>query len=229
MTIRVVVVAASLLFACGKGGDANTKTVGEGDVVGFLKAASPTDRARILAAAGVDSTPAAPAERTDLIARDGAPQTLLGNPPDVGDAAPAFELRADGGEVVRLDDYRGKRLVLSVVPSIDTRVCEAQTHRMTDAEAQLPDGTALLTVSRDLPMAQQRFVEDAQIKTSIASDFKGGGFGSGWGLAVKETGLLARSVWIIDTDGRIAYRELVANQATEPDYDALLAALAGEP
>jgi thiol peroxidase len=100
---------------------------------------------------------------------------------------------------------------------------------MTDAEAQLPDGTALLTVSRDLPMAQQRFVEELKIETAMASDYDGGGFGSGWGLAVKETGLLARSVWIIDADGRIAYRELVANQATEPDYDALLAALAGEP
>ena len=171
------------------------------------------------------SEPAPPPERSGVIHRQGAPLTLVGDTPEVGDPAPAFELVGIDMKPVSSGDYAGKLLIVSVVPSIDTPVCEAQTHAIDGARTRVPAGTALLTVSRDLPFAQQRFHGDAVMHTTIASDYKGGGFGRAWGLEVKETGLLARSVWVIGPDGRIKYRELVADQASEPDYEALLAAV----
>lgn len=169
--------------------------------------------------------PAPPPERSDLISRDGQPLTLVGATPEVGDKAPPFDLTGTDMKPISSAEYAGKLLVLSVVPSIDTPVCEVQTHAIDGARAKVPEGTALLTVSRDLPFAQRRFHQDAVMHTTIASDYKGGSFGRAWGLEVKETGLLARSVWVIGADGVIEYRELVADQATEPDYDKLLAAV----
>jgi len=166
-----------------------------------------------------------PARNTDLIGRGDKALTLLGVQPPVGSKAPDFKLKNTALEPVVLSDYAGKALIISVVPSIDTRVCETQTHRMTEEEKKLPDGVALLTVSRDLPFAQRRFVEENQVKTTMASDYHGGSFGSAWGLEVDENGLLARSVWLIGADGTVRYRELVPDQGSEPDYEALLAAL----
>ena len=96
---------------------------------------------------------------------------------------------------------------------------------MSDAIPQMPPGVEVFTISRDLPFAQTRFAEEAQSKTKFASDFQGRELGRAFGLDVKETGLLARSVWVIGPDGKIAYREIVANQGSEPDYDALLVAV----
>jgi thioredoxin-dependent peroxiredoxin len=128
-------------------------------------------------------------------------------------------------EPVKLAALKGKLVVLSVVPSIDTRVCETQTHKISDAIAQMPPGVEVFTISRDLPFAQTRFAEEARTNTKMASDYHAREFGRAFGLDVKESGLLARSVWVIGTDGKIAYREIVANQGSEPDYDALLAAV----
>jgi thiol peroxidase len=110
------------------------------------------------------------------------------------------------------------------VPSIDTRVCEIQTHRVSDSIPELPEGVEVFTVSRDLPYAQTRFKEEAQSKTRFGSDFRERDFGRGFGLDGKETGLLARSLWVVGKDGKITYRELVANQGNEPDYAAMIVA-----
>ncbi|MCE9577797.1 MAG: thiol peroxidase [Deltaproteobacteria bacterium] len=212
---------AGVMFAVAVavGGCGSSGGVGEADVVAYLKAAPPADQARVLAAV----TPAPP-ERTDLIGRAGKPLTIVGTPPEVGAMAPDATL-ADGTlKPIKLADFRGKTVVLSVVPSIDTRVCEAQTHAVSNARAQLPASVVLITVSRDLPFAQTRFQEEAKTETLFGSDYNGGGFGKAWGLAVKESGLLARSVWVIDPSGKITYRELVADQTTEPDYAPLIAA-----
>lgn len=180
----------------------------------------------LLAACGSSSGAASPPpSRTDLIRRGDQPLTLVGRTPEVGQPAPDATLRdAKLGEV-KLAGFRGKTVVLSVVPSIDTRVCEIQTHRVSDAIPQMPAGVVVMTISRDLPFAQERFAEEAMTKTLMASDFKERDFGRAWGLDVAETGLLARSVWVIGADGKIAFRELVADQTHEPDYDALLAAV----
>lgn len=163
-------------------------------------------------------------ERTDLIKRGSGPLTLIGKTLDVGDVMPDASL-ADGKLApIQLGALKGKLIVLSVVPSIDTRVCETQTHKVNDAMSQFPAGTEFFTVSRDLPFAQTRFAEEAVIKMKMGSDYLGGSFGKAFGLDVKETGLLARSVWVIGADGKVAYREIVEDQGTEPDYDALIAA-----
>jgi thioredoxin-dependent peroxiredoxin len=165
-------------------------------------------------------------ERSGVIYRDDKALTLLGPDLAVGSAAPDFTVVGPGFEEVHLKDFAGKTVILSVVPSIDTPVCEAQTGRLASEEPKLPPNTALLTVSRDLPYAQRRFLSDNRLSTRIASDYKEGTFGRAWGVLIKETGLLARSVWIIDKSGKVAYRELVNQQGTPPNYDALFAALA---
>jgi thiol peroxidase len=182
----------------------------------------------LAACPGSSSAPPAPPTRTDLINRGGQPLTLVGRTPEVGQVAPDAVLRGATLDEIKLSSFRGKTVVLSVVPSIDTRVCEIQTHRVSDAIPQMPAGTVVMTVSRDLPFAQERFAEEAMTRTLMASDFKERSFGQAWGLDVAETGLLARSVWVIGPDGTIAYRELVADQTHEPDYDALLAAVGKE-
>jgi thioredoxin-dependent peroxiredoxin len=164
-------------------------------------------------------------ETAGLIRRGDTPLTLAGKPLAVGDAAPAVTLADPKLGKLDLGSLRGKLVVLSVVPSIDTKVCEVQTHKVSDAIPDYPPGTVAITVSRDLPFAQGRFAEEAMTQTQMGSDYQGGAFGRAFGLDVKETGLLARSVWVIAPDGRIAYRELVADQTQEPDYAALLAAV----
>lgn len=196
----------------------SSKTVGEGDVVAYLRAQPAETRAQLVRQA--DPTP----ENTKLVRRGDSPLTLLGKTLDVGDAMPEVELVDGKLGKVKLGALRGKLIVLSVVPSIDTRVCEIQTHKVSDAIPNLPEGTLVFTVSRDLPFAQTRFAEEAITKTQMASDYHGGAFGRAFGIEVKETGLLARSVWVIGTDGKIAYREIVADQGNEPNYEALVAA-----
>lgn len=164
-------------------------------------------------------------ERTDVITRGDKPLTLVGKTLDVGDPMPDVVLANDKLETIKLAEHKGKVIVLSVVPSIDTRVCETQTHKVSDSIVNMPPGVEVFTVSRDLPYAQTRFKEEAQSKTQFGSDFRERDFGRGFGLDVKETGLLARSLWVVGKDGKIAYREIVANQGNEPNYDAMLAAV----
>lgn len=179
----------------------------------------------LLAACSSNSCPTdARPERTDLIKRSSGPLTIVGKTLDVGDPMPEVALTDGSLQPIQLAALKGKVVVLSVVPSIDTRVCETQTHKVNDAIAQMPAGAEVMTVSRDLPFAQTRFAEEAVIKMKMGSDFKGGAFGKAFGVDVKETGLLARSVWVIAPDGKIAYRQIVEDQGTEPDYEALVAA-----
>ncbi len=170
--------------------------------------------------------PAAIEEHVGLVHRGDQPLTLLGKTLEVGDAMPAVTV-ADGNLApIALAALKGKIVVLSVVPSIDTHVCETQTHKVSAAIEQMPPGVEVYTVSRDLPFAQTRFTEEAMTKTKMGSDYHGGAFGRAFGLEVKESGLLARSIWVFGRDGRLAYRQLVDDQGTEPDYDAMLAAVA---
>ncbi|MBS1123301.1 MAG: Redoxin domain protein [Deltaproteobacteria bacterium] len=204
-----------------------SKSIGDGEVVDYLRAKSPESRAQLLQQVTEPASAAqatGPIERAGAIHRGGAPLTLVGKTLDVGDPMPAVELADPKLGKIDLGALRGKLVVLSVVPSIDTHVCEAQTHKISDAITQMPPGTTVITVSRDLPYAQGRFAQEAMTQTQMGSDYHGGAFGRAFGLEVKETGLLARSVWVIGRDGKIAYRELVEDQGTEPNYDALIAA-----
>lgn len=162
---------------------------------------------------------------TTKIRHGDKPLTLVGPTLDVGAAVPDVTVTDADLKPVKLSAFKGKTVVLSVVPSIDTRVCENQTLHLSQAMDQLPAGVEVMTVSRDLPFAQSRFAQDPSIKTKMMSDFKGGEFGRAFGVEVQESGLLARSVWVIGADGKIAYRQIVPDQGTEPELDPVIAAV----
>lgn len=209
--MRTLVLLLPLAAAC-------SKPVDDAAVVEYLRARPADARARLVAEA--EARP----EQAGVVRRGDTPLTLVGKTLAVGDEAPAVQLADPKLGKLDLGALRGKRVVLSVVPSIDTKVCEVQTHKVSDAIEKLPPGTQVITVSRDLPFAQGRFAEEAMTRTQMGSDYHGGTFGRAFGLEIKETGLLARSVWVIGSDGKIAYRQLVEDQTQEPDYEALVAA-----
>ena len=154
----------------------------------------------------------------------GDPVELSGTPPQVGDPAPAFELVNTDMETVQLADSAGKIRVLSVVPSIDTGVCSAQTRRFSQALDAMPDDKVVgITISEDTPFAQARWCNAQGVENmKMLSDFKGNTFGDSYGLYMPSMGLLARSVYIIDADDKIAYFQLVPEMSDEPNYDEVL-------
>ena len=166
-------------------------------------------------------------ERTGEVALRGKPLTLLGDAVEVGDTAPDFMAVARDMSPQHLSDYAGKTVILSVVPSVDTKVCAIQTRTFNQKAAALGKDIVILTVSKDLPMAQSRFCAAEGIEQVVMlSDYRGN-FGATWGLEIKESGLLARAIYVIDPSGKVVYRQIVPELTHEPDYDAALKAAAG--
>ena len=157
----------------------------------------------------------------------GSPMTLLGESLKVGQHAPEFNLHYyDGGlKSLTLDDLKGKPSLVSVVPSLDTKVCAIQTQRFQQDLADLGGQINALTVSLDLPFAQGRFCGENEITMSTASDYQDRSLGLHWGLLIDELKLLARAVVVLDSDGKVVHVEVVPEVASEPDYDAALTAL----
>ena len=157
----------------------------------------------------------------------GSPMTLLGESLKVGQNAPEFNLHYyDGGlKSLTLDDLKGKPSLVSVVPSLDTKVCAIQTQRFQQDLADLAGQINALTVSLDLPFAQGRFCGENEITMSTASDYQDRSLGLHWGLLIDELKLLARAVVVLDSDGKVVHVEVVPEVASEPDYDAALTAL----
>ena len=152
----------------------------------------------------------------------GNPVELAGEPPQIGDDAPNFELPNTEMETVKLHDSSGKIRIISVVPSIDTPVCSIQTSRFNRELDNLPDVVGY-TISVDTPFAQKRWCSNEGVeKMTMLSDYKGNHFGRDWGLYLNDLGLLARAVFIVDKNGKIAYSQLVPEIAQEPDYDEVL-------
>ncbi len=120
------------------------------------------------------------------------------------------------------DKIRGKVALLSVVPSLETKVCEAQTHALGEAK-NLNDKVVRVTVSRDLPMAQERFAREAKLEHILYfSDYKSGSFGHHHGLMMKGKELLARAVIVVDQNGTIRYLQIVPEVTELPDMDAAI-------
>ena len=157
----------------------------------------------------------------------GSPMTLLGESLKVGQHAPEFNLHYyDGGlKSLTLDDLKGKPSLVSVVPSLDTKVCAIQTQRFQQDLADLGGQINAFTVSLDLPFAQGRFCGENENTMSTASDYQDRSLGLHWGLLIDELKLLARAVVVLDSDGKVVHVEVVPEVASEPDYDAALTAL----
>ncbi len=151
----------------------------------------------------------------------GNPVTLAGDPPAEGQIAPDFTALDAGLQPVSLSSFRGTPVVLNVVPSLDTPVCERQTRHL--AEQASTAGFKLVTLSMDLPFAQKRFCETFALPHVVTlSDFKDRQAGQAWGLAIRELGLLARAVFVVDRHGVIRHRQIVPEIAQEPDYAPVL-------
>jgi len=162
-------------------------------------------------------------ERTGVATIKGNPLTLIGPDLNVGDTAPAFTVRK-GLDDVQSSAYDGTVRIISAVPSLDTPVCDAQTRRFNDEAAKLP-GVKILTVSMDLPFAGNRFCSTAGIdKVDVLSDYKDADFGTKYGVLVKEHRLDMRAVFVVGSDNKIAYKQIVPELTEHPDYDAALAA-----
>ncbi|MCL4171110.1 UNVERIFIED_CONTAM: hypothetical protein GTU68_057992 [Idotea baltica] len=153
--------------------------------------------------------------------------SLEGDDVAVGSAAPDFALHyADAGiQTLTLADLKGKPSIISIVPSLDTPTCAVQTKRFNQDLASLGDKINSVTVSRDLPFAQARFCGAEDIKMRTASDYQTHAFGTDYGVTIEELKLLTRAVFVLDGEGKVAYKEIVAEVTEEPDYDAAMAAL----
>ena len=166
-------------------------------------------------------------ERTERVTMKGNPLTLMGNELQVGDKAPDAVLLNNDLQPVNLSDYRGQICVVSSVPSLDTPVCDMETRRFNQEADSLGQDVKVLTVSMDLPFAQKRWCGAAGVDHVITlSDHRDAAFGKEFGVLIKELRLLARAVFVIDREGVIRYIQLVKELSQEPDYDAVLSALA---
>jgi thiol peroxidase len=165
-------------------------------------------------------------ERTGVITFKGNPMTLLGPEVKAGDPAPDFRVVDNALQPVTLASAQGKVRLITVVPSLDTPVCDTMGRKFNEQAAQLPESVAVYTISLDLPFAQKRWCGNAGIaRVQTLSDYQERSFGLAYGVLIKELKLLARSVFVIDRGGKVAYRQIVPEVTAEPDYAAALAAV----
>lgn len=150
--------------------------------------------------------------------------TLLGTEVKVGEQAPNFQLLANDLSPVTLETYKGAVKLISVVPSIDTGVCDAQTRRFNE-EASGLENTKVLTVSVDLPFAQKRWCGANGLENAITlSDHRDLSFGEAYGVVIKELRLLTRAVFVVDSNDKLVYVEYVSEATNHPNYEAALEA-----
>jgi thiol peroxidase len=152
--------------------------------------------------------------------------TALGDELRAGDVAPDAELAGKGfvPAPVRISDYRGKVLILSCVPSLDTPTCDRETRHWEEERRALVGDIEMLTVSMDLVFAQARWCGAADVTHTTASAYMNQQFAIDYGVLIEENRLLGRAVFVIDREGRIRHLEYVRELTAEPDYAAALAA-----
>jgi thiol peroxidase len=159
----------------------------------------------------------------------GNPLTLVGDEVKVGSPAPDFDVvsfGAAGMQHIHKADLLGKPAFISVVPSLDTPVCQVQTKTFNQRLAALGDKVTALTVSLDLPFAMNRFCGAENIQSmKSGSDYMDRSFGTHWGVLIDELKILARAVFVLDAKGVVQYAQVVTEVASEPDYAKPLAAL----
>ncbi len=168
------------------------------------------------------------AEPGGSVARKGQPMNLLGNPIAIGEPLPSVKL-TEAGSMKRVDlsQEKGKVLFLSIVPSLDTKVCEAQTHYLGEKGDKLPANVQRITISRDTPFAQTRFAEEDKLKDiRYLSDYREGEFGLAAGLLIDDLRLLARTILLVDKTGIVRYIQVVPEITRIPDMEKAFAVAA---
>ncbi|WP_313291001.1 thiol peroxidase [Exiguobacterium sp.] len=153
----------------------------------------------------------------------GNPITLQGTAVQVGQTAPDFQVLANDLSPVTRDTYQGVRII-SVVPSIGTGVCDAQTRKFNEEAARI-EGVTVMTISNDLPFAQRRWCASSGLDQVVTlSDHRDLSFGTQYGVAIEELRLLARSVFVLDSNNEITYVEYLEESTDEVNFEAALAA-----
>jgi thiol peroxidase len=150
--------------------------------------------------------------------------TLVGPELKAGDSAPDFSVVDNSLKPVTLKDTGSNVRIISVVPSLDTPVCDAQTKKFNDEAAKLP-GVDILTVSMDLPFAQKRWCGAFGVdNVKMLSDHKDGSFGSNYGTLIKELRIESRAIFVVDRNNKIRHVEYVKEVSDFPNYEAALSA-----
>ncbi len=164
-------------------------------------------------------------ERPNATTMRGNPLTLLGPERKPGDRLPEFTLVDNGLKPVTAADGAGQVRIFSVVPSLDTPVCDAQTRRFNEEAARFGGRVQVITVSMDLPFAQKRWCGAAGVAhVQTLSDYQAGSFGLAMGTLIKELRLESRAIFVVDAQGIIRYVQYVPEIADAPDFDRALAA-----
>lgn len=160
----------------------------------------------------------------------GGPLELAGPELKAGDPAPDFSAVDKSMQPVTLESTGGRVRVFSVVPSLDTPVCDMQTKKFNEAAATM-SGVDFYTVSVDLPFAQNRWCNNFGIdNVKMISDHRDVSFGLAYGTLIRDWRIESRAIFVVDPDNKLAYVEYVPEVAEHPNYDAALAkakALAG--
>lgn len=169
-----------------------------------------------------------PVAKDSATAGDGSTVTFQGKPmglagPGIKAGEPLRSVQVAKGDLSLVDITadKGKVRIISIVPSLDTKVCEQQTHYLSEKNKDLDKTVELITVSVDTPFAQGRFAQEAKIKNvTFLSDYRGGDFGKAYGLLVKDPHILARTVMVVDKDNVIKYLQITPELAQMPDMEA---------
>src|SRR5438093_7869726 len=163
-------------------------------------------------------------ERAGATTMEGNPPSLIGPQLEVGDHAPDFSVVDGSLSPVNLEKTGNHVRIISVVPSLDTPVCDAQTKRFNEEAAKLP-GVDILTVSMDLPFAQKRWCGAFGVdKVKMLSDHRDGSFGSNYGTLIKDLRIESRAIFVLDPNNTIRHVEYVKEVAEHPNYDTALSA-----
>jgi len=164
-------------------------------------------------------------ERPGATTLRGNPMTLLGPELKVGDNAPDFSVVDSSLRTVTLADTGSSTRIFSVVPSLDTPVCDAQTKRFNEESVRLP-GVEIYSVSMDLPFAQKRFCNSYAVDhVKMLSDHRDASFGQAWGTLIKELRIESRAIFVVTPDNKIKYVEYVPEVGSHPNYDAVIDAV----
>lgn len=162
-------------------------------------------------------------KRNNVVTFQGNPLTLLGPEIAVGMPAPDFTVVKNDLSPATLADLKGEVTIISVVPSLDTGVCDMQTRRFNQEAEALGAKVKVLTVSMDLPFAQARWCGSAGVKNvQTVSDYQTASFGTAYGVLIEGLRLLARAIFVVNAKGVITHVEIVPEMTREPDYAAAL-------